>query len=129
LIGREIELARVVALFVEQRALLVTLTGPGGGGKTRLAIAVAGALQKHFEDEVFFVPLATITDPRQVPAAIAEALGVVSGPNQSPLAAVISELNVAAVPTLFLLDNFEQIIDAANEVSELLAACPSLSGR
>jgi predicted ATPase len=126
LIGREIELARVVALFVEQRARLVTLTGPGGSGKTRLAIAAAGALQKHFKDDVFFVPLATITDPRQVPAAIAEALGVVSGPNQLPLAAVISELNVAATPTLLVLDNFEQIMGAANEVSELLAACPSL---
>src|SRR5207237_10857429 len=104
LIGRVHETARVTSMFVTQHTRLVTLTGAGGCGKTRLAIALAAALQPHFKDEVYFVPLATMTDPRQVPAAIGEAMGIVSGPNQAPLAAVISELNVAATPTLLILD-------------------------
>ena len=104
----------------------MTLTGAGGSGKTRLAIAAAAELQRQFRDEIYFVPLGTIADPRQLPAAIAETLGVVSGPNQPALAAIITELNVAAIPTLFVLDNFEQIVGAANV---FLRECDQMSIR
>jgi predicted ATPase/predicted Ser/Thr protein kinase len=127
MIGREAELARIKALVVDEGVRLLTLTGPGGGGKTRLALATADALLPHFHNEVFFVPLGIIKDPTHVCISIAQALGVSIGAGESPPAAVIAEVNTTAALTLLVLDNFEQVMQAANEISELLAACPVLS--
>jgi predicted ATPase/predicted Ser/Thr protein kinase len=127
LIGREEELGRLRSLIVDEGARLVTLTGPGGGGKTRLALAAAEKLTPHFREEELFVPLGAVRDPELVCTAIAEALGVSVGAGESPLHAVIAELNAAGAPMLLVLDNFEQVISAAETVSELLAACPAVS--
>jgi len=127
LIGREEELARITSLIINEGVRLVTLTGPGGVGKTRLALAAAEKLLPHFREEVFFIPLGTIRDPAHVCAAIAEALGASIGAGESPLTAGIGELNTTGAPALLVLDNFEQVISAAGDVSELLAACPVVS--
>ena len=127
LIGREEELARITSLIVNEGVRLVTLTGPGGVGKTRLALAAAEKLLPHFSEEVFFIPLGTIRDPVHVCSAIAEALGASVGAGESPLTAVIAEINTTGGPALLVLDNFEQVISAAGDVSELLAACPVVS--
>src|SRR5437773_1618191 len=76
LIGRETDIAEVVALLARDAVRLVTLTGPAGVGKTRLALAVAGLLRTAFEDGIWFVPLETIQDPAQVAPTIAGLLGV-----------------------------------------------------
>ncbi|HVT44714.1 MAG TPA: protein kinase [Thermoanaerobaculia bacterium] len=126
LLGREEELARIQSLFIEEGARLVTLTGPGGSGKTRLAIAIAEHLLSWFGGRVFFVPLASVGEEDLVGAAIAQALGGLD-PSRSPLAAAIAGLQAISARTLLVIDNFEQVIDAAPDLAELIAACPSLT--
>ena len=96
-------------------ARLVTLTGPGGIGKTRLALAAAGELAADFADGAFFVALAPLADPALVLQTIAGALDVTE--------ADLSE-HLAARELLLVLDNFEHVLDAAPAVAELLAAAP-----
>jgi predicted ATPase len=127
LIGREEELAKITTLIADEAVRLLTLTGPGGGGKTRLAVAAGQALASVFRDEVFFVPLANISDPDRVYTALAEALGARVGAGESPLSAVVAELNASGTRTLLVLDNFEHVMAAAEGVSELLASCPSVT--
>jgi predicted ATPase len=127
LIGREEEVARITSLIINEGVRLLTLTGPGGVGKTRIALAAAEKLLPHFREEVFFIPLGTLLDPAHVCTAIAEALGARVGAGESPLTAVIAEINTSGAPALLVLDNFEQVISAAGDMSELLAACPVLS--
>ncbi len=127
LIGRRGELVQIEHLVLGQQARLLTLTGTGGTGKTRLAIEAAERLAPQFLGGVTFVPLATITDPALVATTIAQALEAPSAPARPALAAIISVLRGADAPTLLVLDNFEQVIDAAPTVSELLAACPELT--
>jgi predicted ATPase/class 3 adenylate cyclase len=114
LIGRERECAEAGALLREHR--LVTLVGPGGGGKTRLALQVAADAIDEFEDGVVWVPLATIRDPALVEPAIAQALGV-----KDDVASHLANRQV-----LMLLDNFEQVVDAAPRLAELLGLSPGL---
>ena len=121
-IGRERELREVAGLLERDR--LVTLAGPGGSGKTRLAVLVAGRLLPQFDDGVFFVPLAPVRDPQMVPSSIAGVLGVKEGPDLPAVAAVEEQLRDRR--SLLVLDNFEHLLPAASVVSRLLAAAPQV---
>ena len=123
LVGRRLELAAVSALFRDEGARLVTLTGPGGTGKTRLGLAVAHALEPELRDGALFVSLAPVSSPELVVATIAEALDVREGGRQ--LAAAVTE-HVRERRMLLVLDNFEQLLPAAPFVGDLLASAPRL---
>lgn len=123
-IGREKELADLRALFRRDDVRLVTLTGPGGTGKTRLAIQAATLLLPDFKGGVVFVPLASITDPSLVAGVTAQALGVREPTQRSLLDAIKGYLRDRHL--LLILDNFEQILDAAPLVVELLGVAPAL---
>src|SRR5215212_4582546 len=125
LIGRETERASARALLLGDAVPLLTLTGPGGVGKTRLALAIAEDLADHFTDGVVWVDLAPLTDPALVPAAFIAALGL------RPVAdTAIDDVLIHALhprQTLLLLDNCEHVLDAsADLVGSLLARCPAL---
>jgi non-specific serine/threonine protein kinase len=122
-IGREREMAEVKRLLATTR--LLTLTGPPGTGKTRLGLQVAAQVLDRFMDGVFFVDLAPISDPLLVPGAVAQVLDVREAGGQ-PLPETL-KTHLRGKRLLLLLDNFEQIIDAAPLVGELLSASPSLS--
>ena len=123
LVGRRLELAAVSALFRDEGARLVTLTGPGGTGKTRLSLAVADALEPELRDGALFVSLASVSSPELVVSTIAEALEVREGGR--PLAESVTE-HLREQRLLLVLDNFEQLLPAAPFVGELLAAAPRL---
>ncbi len=123
-VGREREVAQVVALLRHADVRLLTLTGPGGTGKTRLGQRVAAELLDDFPDGVWFVDLAPITDPALVAATIARVLGVQEGADQPLVASLIEQLREKRL--LLVLDNFEQVVGAALQVAEVLAACPGL---
>lgn len=124
LLGREREVEAVRALLLQPDVRVVTLTGPGGVGKTRLSLGVAHAVAKHFRDGAYFVPLAPITDPELVPATIAQCIGL-KDTGQAPL---LDRLKRAMRDrhTLLLLDNLEQVVDASPLLADLLAWCPQL---
>jgi predicted ATPase len=103
---------------------LLTLTGPGGTGKTRLALQAGADLLEGFDDGAFFVALATITDPEQVSFAIAGSLGVKESTEQPLFETLKSHLQEKHL--LLVLDNFEQVLDGAPVVAQLLAACAKL---
>jgi predicted ATPase len=125
LIGREQVVDAVSALLVDPEVRLVTLSGPAGVGKTRLALAVAAGVQPRFADGSLFVPLETIADPDLVLPAVARAAAVTAAPGEA-LDAVLFEA-IQARHLLLVLDNFEQIVDAAPQVAVLLTACPTLT--
>jgi predicted ATPase len=125
LIGREREIADVSALLCRTDVHLVTLSGPGGTGKTRLALQVAAELIDGFADGVYFVDLAPIRDPALVASAIAETLGVKESGTQPLVQQLRTYLHDKTV--LLLLDNFEQVLDAAPLVAELLTGAPALT--
>lgn len=125
ILGREQELEDARRFIEQGSSRLLTLTGTGGTGKTRLALEVAAGLVGHFTDGVFFVSLARITDPALVPAAIAQTLGVRQTDEQTLTASLQAFLRERHL--LLLLDNFEHVIAAAPIVSELLAASPKLT--
>lgn len=124
LIGRDRDVAGVVAMLRDGPASLVTITGPGGVGKSRLALRVAKELANSYRDGVWFVPLAPVHDPGLVLPTIAQALGLrETGPGQA--AEQLAE-RLADADVLIILDNFEQVVDAAFELSHLVAACPDV---
>jgi predicted ATPase len=115
-VGRQRERDELVSLLSDGTRLL-TLSGPGGSGKTRLAIEAASELVPAFKAGVFWVGLAPLRDPALVPETIAQTLGAKAG---------VAE-HVGDRELLLLLDNFEQVVEAAPELSRLLEACPNLS--
>lgn len=123
-VGREEELDEITALLDSAR--LVTLTGPGGTGKTRLALEAAKRAAANFADGdgVCFVALASVRDPELVPTAIAKALNVTEKPQESTLHSLLQSF--CDQRRLLVLDNFEQVVAAAPVVAELLTACPEL---
>ncbi|HEX6482745.1 MAG TPA: adenylate/guanylate cyclase domain-containing protein, partial [Ktedonobacteraceae bacterium] len=123
-LGREHEVAAIGDLLRREDMRLVTLTGPGGTGKTRLALQVAADRSDLFASGVFFVNLAPISDPALVVPTIAETLAIREGSSQALLERLTEELRQRQV--LLLLDNFEQVVSAAEQVATLLTACPRL---
>ena len=123
-IGREQEVIAVCDLLCCKDVHLLALTGPGGTGKTRLALQVAAELSDRFADGIFFVNLAPISDPALVVPTIAETLGVRERADQSLLERLKEHLHQKQM--LLLLDNFEQVVSAAVQVVDLLVACPQL---
>jgi predicted ATPase/DNA-binding CsgD family transcriptional regulator len=122
-VGREREIAEVRRLLSERR--LLTLCGPGGAGKTRLALAVAQAIAEGFEGGARWVELAPISDPEIVPAAVAQAVGAREAPDLSPTEALVEHLKPRRV--FLILDNCEHLVGACADLADaLLRACPDL---
>jgi predicted ATPase/class 3 adenylate cyclase len=124
LVGREREVGEIVDRVRSEEVRLLTLTGPGGTGKTRLALQAGADLLEGFDDGAFFVALATITDPVQVSFAIAGPLGVKESAEQPLFETLKSHLQEKHL--LLVIDNFEQVLDGAPIVADLLMACPKL---
>ncbi len=126
LIGRESELRAVVDLVLgTPPARLVTLTGPGGVGKTCLAVAVAAEVRSHFADGAVFVELAPMRDPRLVCPTIAQALDVRESAADDPFDALANTLRSKHI--LLVLDNFEQLTGASTLLAAIVDACPAVS--
>jgi predicted ATPase/class 3 adenylate cyclase len=116
-LGREGELAEVRSLLAREDTRLLTLTGPGGTGKTRLSLQAAAEASDSFPDGIWWVPLAPLRDPRLVLETAAQALGAKNS---------LAE-HIASKRLLLLFDNFEQVVEAATDVAGLLASCPDLN--
>jgi predicted ATPase len=124
LVGREQAIDEVAGLLGRPEVRLVTLTGPGGVGKTRLALAVGERLRDRL-DEIVFVPLATATRPEQVLAGLARAVGAGLAGTDSPVQVLVEQL--ADGRWLLILDNLEQVLDVAADLGELLVRCPHVA--
>ncbi len=122
-IGRDHEIEAITQLLNTTR--LLTLTGPGGSGKTRLALQAAAGVMDRFEDSIFFVNLAPIRDHQLVPSTIAQTLGIREIAGMQLIETI--KIYLLEKRTLLLLDNYEQIIDAAPLVGELLSSSPGLN--
>jgi predicted ATPase len=124
LFGREEEIVEVTELLETPEVRLVTLTGPGGVGKTRLAIAVGVQLDDRYPQGTVFVPLASIAQAELVLPRIAAAVGATIEGTRPPLDVLVEHF--AETPTLLLLDNLEQVVGVASDLDQLLARCPGL---
>ena len=125
LVGREQDIDEVASLVEGPGGRLVTLTGPGGVGKTRLAVAVGERLSDRFDTGTVFVPLAAITQPGLVLDGIGRAVGADLAATGSPLQALAETFGDGA--WLLILDNLEQVIQVAGDLGELLARCPGVA--
>ncbi len=122
-VGRDRELAEAGALLARTR--LLTFTGPGGTGKTRLSLQVAAAAADAFPDGIWFVALEAVRDPAMVASTIARTLGVVESPTQTAIDGLADAIGGRTV--LLLLDNFEQVVDAGPDIAEILRRCPHVT--
>ncbi len=122
-IGREDDVSALLGML-EGGARLITLTGPGGIGKSRIAAAAASRLGSSYPDGVTFVDLSNETDPDRVPGAIAEKMGLPPEPDHDPLEVLINQL--AEMEMLLILDGFERVAGAAVSIATLLSRCPKL---
>src|SRR6202140_3298096 len=126
-VGREKEVAAAKELLLRQDVRLLTITGPGGIGKTRLAVEVANGLVENFPGGTHFVSLSSISDPGLIASVIVQTLGIREAGGQSPLEILTENLKDARrAPILLVLDNFEHLIQAAPIVAQLLAMGPHL---
>ncbi len=124
LIGRDWALERLQQLLASQEVHLVTLVGPGGSGKTQLALHVATRLASFFADGAWFVPLASISDPALVPLSIMQTLNITYAPGLAPLQSLLRYLLDKQL--LLILDNFEHLGEAKTVISSILAEAPRL---
>jgi predicted ATPase len=126
-VGREKEVAAAKELLLRQDVRLVTVTGPGGIGKTRLAVEVASGLIERFPGGIHFVSLSSLSDPGLIASVIVQTLGIREAGSQSPLEILKENLQDSLrAPMLLLLDNFEHLVQAAPTVAELLVMGPNL---
>jgi predicted ATPase len=125
-IGREHEATALRQLLSREDVQLVTLTGPGGIGKTRLALRVAADVSAEFPGGVCFIPLSAVSDHGLIASTIAQALGLREIGNQSPQESVKEYVSGLGQPMLLLLDNFEHLVSAAPVIAQLLTAGPKL---
>ncbi len=124
LFGRDADIAKCTALLLEPDVRMLTLVGPGGIGKTRLAIEVAKQLSDHFADGVCFLELASLQDPALLPTEILNQVGGPGIPSRSPMDTIILTLRKQSL--LLVLDNFEHLLGGANYISEMIEGCPFL---
>lgn len=122
-LGREREIAEISALLAEHR--LLTLTGPGGTGKTRLSLQVAARMGDRYPDGIFFVPLSTVTDAKLLAPTIAHTLGLPDSGGRMPEERIVDYLGDKRL--LLVLDNFEQVVAGAPLVNELLTRASGLN--
>ena len=125
LVGREQQVTEASGLLLRPDVRLLSLTGPGGAGKTRLAIAVGAAIADRFTAGIQFVSLASITQPDLVATALVDAFEIQQVGNRTIPQLIGNQLKNSG-PFLLLVDNFEQVLPAAMVVAEILEACPSL---
>lgn len=125
-IGREREAVALKELLSREDVRIVTLIGPGGIGKTRLALQVVGEISDAFAGGVFFVSLSAASGTEAMIGAIAQAIGLREVPGQSPRETLKEHVRCLAEPTLLLLDNFEHLISSGSEIAELLTLSPKL---
>jgi predicted ATPase/DNA-binding XRE family transcriptional regulator len=125
LVGRDLEVTSIARLLLREEVRLLTLTGPGGVGKTRLAVEVAGRSRDAFEDGVAFVPLAPLRDAALFPSVLAQTLGIKEVAGEAPQRTLERHLQDRRM--LLVLDNFEHLPAAAPVVGELVGRCPQLS--
>ncbi len=125
IIGRENDMQRIVELIVEKENHLITITGTGGIGKTRLALAVAKSLTGHYDDGVYFVDLSHITDEVDIFKQIASSLGI----QLSSAEDVVSQITgfISSQKILLVLDNFEHLASSSAKISSFIHSCPKLT--
>ena len=125
LLGRHRESVQLVAMLSNPAHRLVTVTGPGGVGKTRLALHVAASVVDAFEDEVVFVSLASFHEPTLVLQAIGQSFGVFKDLREGYEQQLVERLQ--GKTTLLVLDNLEQVLDVAPALGRVLSRCPDLT--